>query len=138
MSGTYGKIKTLLFICGFLFLPLFVFANPVNLQILGLSNTNPSPGTNVSVTVRFCDDTAWSVNRIRIMAAIISGGAATSFSPCPTAGQFMVVDSNIAGNIASTAGSYDVGSGGTGVGNTVYPSYSNGASPSCPSGSVTA
>ena len=123
----------------FLLLPSLVAANPQNLQILGLSTTNPAPGSTMYVTVSVCDDTSFSNNRIKLMAEIVPGTTATTIS-CPVAGSYMVVDSAIPGSIASSPGSYDAGGGGpSGVsGPPVYPSYTTGASPSCPAGSVTA
>lgn len=116
-----------------------VSANPVNLQVLGISNTNPSPGTSISVTVAFCDDTAFAANRVKLIAGF-RAGAATTFIGCPAAGQYYAVDTSIAGGIASGPGMYDTGNGGTqgGSGPPYYPSYNSGATPSCPTGSVTA
>jgi uncharacterized repeat protein (TIGR01451 family) len=120
--------------------PGLVLANP-HIQILGESTTNPSLGSTMYVTVAFCDDTSYANNRVKLMAAIISGSGQTSLaSNCSTAGQYLVVDSNIAGSIATGPGQYDQTSGTSGVsGPPVYPSYTNGAGTSCPAnGSVTA
>src|ERR1700722_17082709 len=124
----------------FFFSPILAWANP-HIQILGESTTNPSLGSTMSVTVVFCDDTAFANNRVKLMAAIISGSGQTSLtSSCATSGQYLVVDNNIAGNIASGPGQYDQTSGASGVsGPPVYPSYTNPNGTTCPAnGSVTA
>ena len=128
---------SLLILCLWGTLPLF--ANPVNLQILGVSNAAPAPGTSISVTVRFCDDTAWASDRVKLIAGF-SPGVVASFSACPSANQYYVVDTLIAGGIATGPGMYDSGNGSTQGGSSppYYPSYSNNGTPSCPAGSVTA
>jgi hypothetical protein len=129
--------SALVFCCIMLFLPALSSANPQNLQILGVSSTNPVPGTTMSVTVRFCDDTGWANNRVRIMAGFVAGGGVANFSNCPSAGQYMFVSSGISGHVATGPGMYDTTSGSTGV-NDVYPGYTNNGTPSCPAQSVTA
>ncbi|HET9870927.1 MAG TPA: hypothetical protein VFR02_10595, partial [bacterium] len=60
-------------------MPAFVWANP-HIQILGESTTNPSLGSTMYVTVAFCDDTSYANNRVKLMAAIISGSGQTSLA----------------------------------------------------------
>jgi hypothetical protein len=128
--------KPVVLLMAIFFLPAVSFATPQNLTV-SVSDSNPVPGTTMSVTVVVCDNEPWANNRLRIMAGFVSGGGQTSFSNCGTAGQYLFVSSGISGHIAAGPGMYDIGSGATGVGD-VYPSYTNGASPSCPSQSVTA
>ncbi len=119
-----------------------VWADPQDLAILGISNSNPSPGTSMSVTVTFCDDTTWASNRVELMAAII-GGTQTNITSCNTTpNQYFVVDSaiTVSGGIATGPGTYDLGSGSPqGVkGPPIYPTYSNNGTPACPTDAVTA
>jgi hypothetical protein len=126
-------------------IPIIVLAQSPTVQILGESTTNPSPGTTMYVTVSVCDSFTYNSNpdiRPKLMAAIISGSGQTAFnSTCTAPGQHLVVDNNIAGNIASGPGMYDpdTGNNAQGVGGPpVYPNINVVANASCASNAVTA
>ena len=126
-------------------LPFIVYAQTATtVQILGESTNNPAPGSTMYVTVGVCDNLNYSLNpdqRPDLMAAIVTGSNQTSLNTnCAAAGQYLVMDSNIPGSIASGPGTYDpdLGNNAKGV-STVYSGYNNPGNGSCASnGSVTA
>ncbi len=127
----------------FVLTPGLVWAQSPTVQIIGESTTNPVPGTTMYVTVTVCDAFTYNSNpdtRPKLMVAIISGSGQTTLNPsCSTAGQYLVVDSNISGNIATGPGMYDQTSGTQGVGGPpVYPNINVVANASCAANAVTA
>ena len=121
-----------------------VLANPQNLTIVGVSSVTLTAGTNISVTVSFCDDTAWASNRVALLAAFLPG-TQTNISSCsPPPPEYFVVSSKVngTGGIATGPGMYDLGNGGSTRGEKggppYYPSYTNNGTPSCPADAVTA
>jgi hypothetical protein len=143
---TKKTLKNIFWGALFLSFPSFGFSQTPNVQILGESTLLPSPGTTMYVTVSVCDSFSYNSNpdnRPAIMAAIISGSNVTSFnSNCKTPGQYLVVDNNIAGYIASGPGMYDPDTNNNAAGVTgglsVYPSIDVVANASCAANAVTA
>jgi hypothetical protein len=95
----------------------------VNIQDVQVSNTSPSMGDTLSVTVTFCDTTPW--NNSFLMAAFHPSSSGTGILTCPGADQVVVV--SVAGvNVPSTGYT----SGWQAPGNS-------GGSSACPSRAVT-
>ncbi len=72
----------------------------VTIQNVEVSNTTPNLGDTLSVTVTFCDTTAW--NNSFLMAAFHPSSSGTGILTCPGLDQVVVV-SNLGVNVPTTA-----------------------------------
>jgi hypothetical protein len=107
--------------------PCSLWANP-QIDSVTLSNSTPTQGSTLGVTVIFCDDTAWAQNRVNMMAAVKSSSlSSSSIDACGTSGQAMVVSS--AGVNVPTSSFVS--------GVSIPQPQQNGASGGCPSNPVT-
>lgn len=123
LGGSFKKPVLLLPLLSVWLTPLTAAAN-VTFNTISVSNSTPSPGSVVGVTITYCEGT-FAVPYFYVLL----NPSSTTMQPCPAAGQILLVDKNTTPTGTSPVNSTvndtnDGGGGWAGVG--------VGGSPTCP------